>query len=91
MKQFRILEDEKIKSDLKGKLVDRPLKRNEVAAIIVQSLRESISDLFNIPSFDLLEKAKEKKPLVICLVGINGSGKTTTIAKLVQYFQKNKL
>jgi fused signal recognition particle receptor len=37
----------------------------------------------------LIQKAKEKKPLVICFVGINGSGKTTTIAKMVKFFQNN--
>jgi fused signal recognition particle receptor len=30
------------------------------------------------------------KPEVICLVGVNGSGKTTTAAKLAWYYQKEK-
>lgn len=29
------------------------------------------------------------KPMVILIVGVNGSGKTTTIAKLAQYFKQN--
>lgn len=33
----------------------------------------------------------EKKPTVIMLVGVNGSGKTTTIAKLANYFQKSNI
>ena len=82
---------EKIKEDLKIKLVNQPLKRNEISMIIVSSLKESIAGLFDISSFYLLERAKTKKPLVICLVGINGSGKTTTIAKLAHYFKKNKV
>ncbi len=31
---------------------------------------------------------KDKKPHVIMLVGVNGSGKTTTIGKLTKYFQQ---
>ena len=33
----------------------------------------------------------EKHPIVICLVGINGSGKTTTAAKLGYHFNQNGL
>ena len=33
----------------------------------------------------------EKQPIVICLVGINGSGKTTTAAKLGYHFNQNGL
>ena len=43
------------------------------------------------PGIALLERAKAKKPLVICMVGINGSGKTTSIAKLANYFQAHGL
>ena len=43
------------------------------------------------PGINLLERAKAKKPLVICMVGINGSGKTTSIAKLTEYFKENGL
>ena len=82
---------EKIKEDLKEKLVDQALKRSEISEIITAGLKESLSSLFNIHSFDLIEKAKSKKPFVICLFGINGSGKTTSIAKLAYLFQKNKL
>jgi len=35
------------------------------------------------------KKRKEKKPLVIVFVGINGSGKTTTLAKLAKFFLDN--
>jgi len=34
---------------------------------------------------------KGKKPFVICFVGINGSGKTTTIAKIAKLLLKNNL
>ncbi len=81
---------EKIKDDLKEKMIDQPLKRSEISNIIISSLKESIASLFEIKGLDLISKANEKKPLVICFIGINGSGKTTSIAKVAHLFQKNK-
>ncbi len=82
---------EKIKDDLKQELVEKPIKRGAVEEAISQSLKKSISSLFDQEQINLLSKAKSKKPFVICLVGINGSGKTTTLAKLAYYFQQQKL
>ena len=81
---------EKIKKDLKESLVNKQFQRGKVEEIIAQSLHASVEELF-MSGIDLLAKAKEKKPLVICMVGINGSGKTTSIAKLTNYFQHNGL
>ncbi len=82
---------DKIKTDLKTKLVDMPLKRGQVEKIIEDSLRESISEILDFPTFDLLEKIQEKKPYVIVFIGVNGSGKTTSIAKVAHMLKKNKL
>src|SRR3989344_4724596 len=81
---------EKIKADLKKDLVDKPVPRGKVEEIIAHSLHLSVEGLF-MPGINLLERAKAKKPLVICMVGINGSGKTTSIAKLTEYFKENGL
>jgi fused signal recognition particle receptor len=80
---------EKIKEDLSKELVDKPIQRNKITDSIMKSLASSINDLFDVEQFDLLKKVEEKKPYVICFIGINGSGKTTTIAKMVRHFQKN--
>ncbi len=82
---------EKIKDDLKSELVDKPIPRGKVEEKIAESLHKSIEDLFSVPGIDLLSKAKGKKPLVICFVGVNGSGKTTSIAKVAKYLQSNGL
>ncbi|HIH15273.1 MAG: fused signal recognition particle receptor [archaeon GW2011_AR17] len=84
---------EKIKQDLKSKLVDVPLKRGEVEKTIVDSLKESIDEVLDFESFDLLEKVKKKKekPYVIVFIGVNGSGKTTTISKVAHLLKKNNV
>ncbi len=79
---------EKIKLDLKTSLVDRPLPRSKIQDEIVSVLKNSVSSLFDFPSFDLILKSKEHRPFVVCLVGVNGSGKTTSIAKLAHYLEK---
>ena len=82
---------EKIKADLKKKLVNQPLARTQIQHIIQKTLKESISELFDVEGIDLIKKVKEKKPFVIIFVGINGSGKTTTIAKIAKLLQQNRL
>lgn len=74
---------EKIKDDLKKDVVDIPIKRGKIEEKIMQSLKISISSLFKEP-FNLIKNIKRKKPYVICFFGVNGSGKTTTIAKLAK-------
>lgn len=83
---------EKIKKDLKSELVDKPIKREEIEGIIINSLKNSISNLLKIERPDILEliSTKKEKPYIIAFVGINGSGKTTSIAKFANYLQKNK-
>lgn len=79
---------EKIKADLKSEIVDKPLPRNQIEEAISSSLRKSVEDLFNVPQISVMNLVKTKKPYVICFVGINGSGKTTTIAKITNYLKK---
>ncbi|MBS3168488.1 signal recognition particle-docking protein FtsY [Candidatus Woesearchaeota archaeon] len=81
---------DKIKEDLKKDILEKPIKRGEVEATIISSLKESIEDLFLTPKIDLLKNIEEKKPYIICFIGINGSGKTTSIARLAHLLQKNK-
>ncbi len=80
---------EKIKTDLKLELVDKPIARGQVDEKIASSLHSSIEGLFNVPGVDLLARASQKKPFVICFVGINGSGKTTSIAKVAKFLMNN--
>ncbi len=82
---------EKIKNDLKKELTETQISRGKVEETVLNCLKKSLSELFIEEKFDLISMAKKKKPFVICFVGINGSGKTTTLAKMAKYFQDRKL
>jgi fused signal recognition particle receptor len=81
---------ESIKESLEEKLVGKSLKDVNLATELKNSI-ESL--LINPPNFleEIKESLEVKKPFVILFSGINGSGKTTTIAKVANYLQKNKL
>lgn len=79
---------EKIKEDLKEDVVDKPIKRKEIGDKIRNSLKESLREVLSCDKIDISEKIKEKKPYVICFLGVNGSGKTTTIAKIANKLKK---
>ncbi len=84
---------EKIIHELKEKIVGKELLKKEVEEEIKDSLKEIIEEIL-IEPFDLGEKIKEKisdqakEPYVILFCGINGTGKTTTIAKIAESLKK---
>lgn len=56
------------------------------------ALRESLERVLAVPSINLLEFIDgRERPVVIMFVGVNGTGKTTVIAKLAHMFQANGL
>ncbi|HOI18328.1 MAG TPA: signal recognition particle-docking protein FtsY [Candidatus Woesearchaeota archaeon] len=74
---------DKIKEDLKVRLLDKEVSRSDIKSIIFEGLRDSIYSVLLEP-FDLVKRIldSKKRPFVILFVGINGSGKTTTLAKV---------
>ena len=84
---------DKIKNDLKKEIVDKPIKRDEIEQVVINSLKKSIEDLLKVKRPNLLNLIKEKKekPFIIAFVGVNGSGKTTTISKMANYLQNHHL
>ncbi len=84
---------DKIKESLKIDLVNVPIEKKKIGRIIEDNLRSSIKDLFNIEEIDLIRKIKEKRdrPYVIIFLGVNGTGKTTTIAKIAKLCLDNNL
>lgn len=80
-----------VKQDLIGQKIKR---RSDVAQFTKESLKNAISEILNVDSQDIeeliAEKRKQGEPLKIMFVGINGTGKTTTIAKVATFFiEKN--
>lgn len=83
---------EKMIQELKEKIVGKELLKKEVEGEIKDAFKEIIKEIL-IEPFDITEKIKEKKekPYVILFCGINGSGKTTTIAKIAESLKKQKI
>jgi len=73
---------EKIKNDLKNSLTDKPIKRGGEKEVVVEALRNSLLGILNVPEIDLKQRVKDKKPLTVLFLGFNGSGKTTSLAKV---------
>ena len=84
-----------IKSNLKEKLIGAKVNKNEIEKFVKDNLISSISSLFdNVGDIDIFEKINEKKkqnePFLIVFVGINGTGKTTSLAKFASLLQEKK-
>ena len=76
-----------VKADLIGKRFD---KRYRLEDVVLLALRDAVSKTLAGSAFDFDGYiAQHEKPVVVMFVGINGTGKTTAIAKLVNRLQKN--
>lgn len=85
---------DKIVESMKEDLVGRKIKRRgDMELFTTNALKKAITEIIDNGSYDLLadiEASKQKgEPYKIMFVGINGTGKTTTIAKLARYLEKN--
>ena len=80
---------DKIRDKLSSELVGFEVKKAEAELRIIQALKDAILSVLIEPP-NLIQKIKEKKkdPFVIVFFGINGTGKTTSIAKLSYLLQK---
>lgn len=80
---------ESVKNDLVGKKIKRS---NDITEYTFMALKNAVSDIISIPGKSMTEMIEAKKaegePLVVMFVGINGTGKTTTIGKLANYYMK---
>lgn len=82
---------EKIVSSVKEDLVGRKIRRrSDVADFTKEALKNAISEILNVETPDinelLLNSRETGEPLKLMFVGINGTGKTTTIAKVATHF-----
>jgi fused signal recognition particle receptor len=84
---------ELLKERLKERLEGQKVQKAQLKDIMKETFKEGILEIFPPKHPGLLEAIKEKsqKPYVIAFVGINGTGKTTTIAKIAHLLQKNSM
>jgi len=82
---------DKIREDLKKSLIGADVKKDQLEKKIIETLKASISDTLIEPP-ELLSLIKNKQgPYKIIFFGINGSGKTTSVAKLAYYLKKHNI
>ena len=84
-----------IKSDLKANLVGSKIDKKKIEKFIRDSLITSVSKILDstgtVDLFARIDKNKEQnKPFLILFVGINGTGKTTSLAKIAYLLQQSK-
>lgn len=85
-----------LSANLKKELLGLKLEKDMDATQIIESkLQESVASIFaRAGKIDIVEKINAKKaakagPLVIVFLGINGTGKTTTVAKVANLLRKS--
>jgi fused signal recognition particle receptor len=88
---------QKIIDLVKEKLLGMRLNRsNKIEDFLKEAITSTIREILSASEpVDLLQMVKDKiaqdKPFVFVFLGVNGTGKTTTIAKVVNYFKKQNI
>lgn len=84
-----------ITSDMRSKLVGMNVNKNEIGRAANEVVRATLLGVMEKEKPDMVGLARKKVSLgeafVILFLGPNGSGKTTTIAKVANLFKKNNL
>ena len=87
-----------IVTKLKSELIGTKLEKEQNAANIVQiKFHNAIVEMFSRSGeVDLIKKIIEKKdkrggPFIVVFLGINGTGKTTTVAKVAHFLRKHNI
>jgi fused signal recognition particle receptor len=73
---------EEIKRKIKTELYRLQTSKRDASLKIKEALKSTITKVLASNQFDFYKKIEGEKPFVIMFVGVNGSGKTTAIAKL---------
>lgn len=86
---------ENVTGDLKKQLLGMSVERSkDVEGFVKEKLRGEVLSIFSrVGDVDVLARVQESKskgePFKILFLGINGTGKTTTVAKFANYLKKN--
>ncbi|WP_227134013.1 signal recognition particle-docking protein FtsY [Halorubellus salinus] len=81
---------QQILDNIREDLVGETRKFTEsTGSVVEEALRNALYDVISVGQFDFEQRVAEAdKPLVIIFTGVNGVGKTTSIAKMARYFEE---
>jgi fused signal recognition particle receptor len=85
---------DRIRKDIRKELAGKKLKWGaDAEAAIRGTFEQSVRSILSQPPIDLLARirAQDPRPYIILLVGVNGTGKTTTVAKLAHWLRRQDL
>lgn len=82
---------EKIVADIKEKLTNQSVRKSQAEQIIKDTMKSTILEILDQKKVDIEEKLRDAKKddrtVLILFLGFNGSGKTTTMAKMGKYLK----
>jgi fused signal recognition particle receptor len=85
---------ERLRKNLHKELTGRKLRLgSDTEGAIKHALEQSIREILQRPEIDLIQviRAQSPKPYIVLFVGVNGTGKTTTVAKLAGWLRDRGL
>ena len=77
---------ERVKQKALGKEVIKSISPSQM---VVKIVNDELTNLLGSESYEI--NLKSKPPAIMLMVGLQGSGKTTTSAKLAKWIEKNKI
>lgn len=82
---------EEIKEGVKQNLLGKKYSRGHTLEEVVElSIKDAVHSVLKLNEFDFDQwYSQQKKPVVVMFIGINGTGKTTAIAKIANRLQNN--
>jgi fused signal recognition particle receptor len=77
-----------LKESLIKELDGKEVKRGKEKKVVIEAIRRSLNEILDLPKISLEDEIRRKRPYLIVFFGFNGSGKTTTIAKVANLLMK---
>ncbi|MDY6768880.1 MAG: signal recognition particle-docking protein FtsY [Candidatus Nanohaloarchaea archaeon] len=78
-----------LRDDMRDALVGASVPRRKAGSVVEDAVQDAIRDVLTQRGVDLEQVVQENTPALVLLVGFNGSGKTTTAAKLASMLQRD--
>ncbi|MDY6769375.1 MAG: signal recognition particle-docking protein FtsY, partial [Candidatus Nanohaloarchaea archaeon] len=78
---------DRLKEDMEDALLGESVPRTKAGPVVEEALRDAVHDVLAVDATDLEAVVAANDPALILFMGFNGSGKTTTIAKVAHMLQ----